>query len=258
MAATWRQLRHNSSNSSHNSSNPTANPSPRPPPPGGPLPPGPSSGGTILKMKPKLDAAAKAKAKKAGEDLAASYMEKKDDKKAADAKMNKEEIATAEATKAKKKNTWKAKKKKVFKGIMTLTGIDLTKTDTATKNAKAAFEEATAAELNLTEEDEITFTYTKVARRRRLLAVGTTVSYEITVAEDTAVALEAKLTEDPEITAIMAMSAALSTDFPEAVTAEVVSETLEVVSISALDGAAAVTVTWAAGAASVAVCLALW
>jgi len=268
MAATWRQLRHNSSNSSHNSSNPTANPSPRPPPPGGPLPPGPSSGGTILKMKPKLDAAAKAKAKKAGEDLAASYTEKKDDKKAADAKMNKEEIATAEATKAKKKNTWKAKKKKVFKGIMTLTGIDLTKTDTATKNAKAAFEEATAAELNLTEEDEITFTYTKVVttvmydhvtRRRRLLVVGTTVSYEITVAEDTAVALEAKLTEDPECTAIVAMSAALSTDFPEAVTAEVVSvENVAAETVSKISGAAAITVTWAAGAASVAVFLALW
>ena len=174
-------------------------------------------------MKPKLDAAAKAKAKKAGKDLAASYTKKKADKKAADAKMTKEEIATAKAAKAKKKNVWKAKKKKKFKGKVTLTGIDLTKTDTATKNAKAAFEEATAAELNLTEEDEITFTYVKKAARRRLLAEGTTVSYEITVAEDTAVALEAKLTEDPECTAIVAMSAALSTDFPEAVTAEVVS-----------------------------------
>ena len=174
-------------------------------------------------MKPKLDVAAKAKAKKAGKDLAATYKKKMADKMAVDNKMTKEEVATANAAKAKKKKAWKAKKKKTFKGKMKLTGIDLTKTDTATKNAKVAFEEATAAELNLTEEDAITFTYTKVAARRRLLAVGTTVSYEITVAEDTAVALEAKLTEDPEGTAIMAMSAALSTDFPETVSAAVVS-----------------------------------
>ena len=60
-----------------------------------------------------------------------------------------------------------------------------------------------------------------------MLAVVTEVSYEITVAEDTSAALEAKLTEDPEGTAILAMSAALSTDFPESVTADVMSETVE-------------------------------
>ena len=149
---------------------------------------------------------------------------------------------------------------------MNLSGIDLTKTDNATKLAKAAFEEATVAELKLTKNDEIDFTYTKKAARRLLLAVGTDVKYEITVAEDTAVALEAKLTEDPEGTAILAMAAAISTDFPADVTAEVVSETVEDVAAPVtpapvtpvLDGAAAVAVTWAAGAASVAVCLALW
>jgi hypothetical protein len=159
-----------------------------------------------------------------------AYKKAKEDKKATDAKMTKEEKATAKAAKDKKKDAWKAKKKKKFKGKINLSGIDLTKTDDATKNAKAAFEEATVAELNLTEEDEITFTYTKKAEaagRRRLLAVGTDVSYEITVAEDTAVALETKLTEDPEGTAIMAMSAALSTDFPETVSAAMVFETVE-------------------------------
>ena len=110
---------------------------------------------------------------------------------------------------------------------MNLKGIDMTKTDDATKNAKIAFEEATVAELGLTPEDEIKFTYAKVAARRRLLAVVTEVSYEITVAEDTSAALEAKLTEDPEGTAILAMSVALSTDFPESVTADVMSETVE-------------------------------
>ena len=214
-----------------------------------------------LTMKPKLDAAAKAKAKKAGKDKAAVYKKTKADKKTADANMTKAEKATATADKKKKKDTWTAKKKKKFKGKMTLTGIDFTKTDNTTKSAKAAFEEATIAELDLTEEDEITFTYVKKAARRRLLAAGTTVSYEITVAEDAAVALEAKLTEDPEGTAILAMANAISTDFPEAVTAEVVSETVDDVAADTtpeLSGAAAVTVTWAAGVASVAACLALW
>ena len=218
-------------------------------------------GSKKLTMKPKLDAAAKAKAKKAGKDKAAVYKRAKASKKAADANMTKAEKATATADKKKKKDTWTAKKKKKFKGKMTLTGIDFTKTDNKTKSAKAAFEEATIAELDLTEEDEITFTYVKKAARRRLLAAGTTVSYEITVAEDAAVALEAKLTEDPEGTAILAMANAISTDFPEAVTAEVVSETVDDVAADTtpeLNGAAAVTVTWAAGAASVVACLALW
>ena len=178
-------------------------------------------------MKPKLNSAAKAKAKKAGKDKGVAYKKTKADKMAADANMTKAEKADATKYKKKMKDAWKAKKKKKFKGKMTLTGIDFTKADTATKSAKAAFEEATIAELDLTEEDEITFTYVKKAARRRLLAAGTTVSYEITVAEDTAVALEAKLTEDPEGTAILAMANAISTDFPEAVSAAVVSETVE-------------------------------
>jgi hypothetical protein len=179
-------------------------------------------------MKPKLDAAAKKKAKDAGKAKGVAYKKAKEAKKVADAKMTKEEKATAKAAKDKKKDAWKAKKKKKFKGKVGLSGIDLTKTDNATKLAKAAFEEATVAELNLTEEDEIAFTYTKkAAGRRLLLAVGTDVSYEITVAEDTATALEAKLTEDPEGTAILAMAAAISTEFPAEVTAEVVSETVE-------------------------------
>jgi hypothetical protein len=189
---------------------------------------GSGSSSKKLTMKPKLDAAAKKKAKDEGKAKGVAYKNAKEDKKAADTKMTKEEKATVKAAKDKKKNAWMAKKKKKFKGKMSLSGIDLTKIDTATKNAKAAFEEATVAELNLTEEDEITFTYTKkAAGRRRLLAVGTDVSNEITVAEDTAVALEAKLTEDPERTAILAMSAAISTDFPDSVTADVVSETVE-------------------------------
>jgi len=214
-----------------------------------------------LVMKPKLGPAAKKAAKDAGKAKGVAYKKKMAAKKVKDAKMTPAEKKAAKEAFAVKKDAWKAKKKKKFKGKMTLTGIDFTKADTATKSAKAAFEEATIAELDLTEEDEITFTYVKKAARRRLLAAGTTVSYEITVAEDAAVALEAKLTEDPEGTAILAMANAISTDFPEAVTAEVVSETVDDVAADTtpeLNGAAAVTVTWAAGAASVVACLALW
>jgi len=58
------------------------------------------------------------------------------------------------------------------------------------------------------------------------------------------------------------MANAISTDFPASVTAEVISETVEDAPVTpgqaATSGAAAVTATWAAGAASVAACLALW
>ena len=124
-------------------------------------------------------------AKTVGKDLVASYKKLKKAKEAADAKMSAADKAKAKADLADKKKTWSAKKKRKFKGKMNLKGTDLTKSDDATKNAKKAFEEATAAELGLTPEDEIVFTYAKVAARRRLLAVVTEVSYEITVAEDT-------------------------------------------------------------------------
>jgi len=102
-------------------------------------------------MKPKLNATAKAKAKKAGKAKGVAYKKAKDAKKVKDAKMTPAEKKAAKEASAVKKDAWKAKKKKKFKGKMTLTGIDFTKKDNATMRAKTAFEDATKSELALTE-----------------------------------------------------------------------------------------------------------
>jgi hypothetical protein len=169
-----------------------------------------------IPMKPKLTAAAITLAKSKGKALAKKL-------KDALAAAKTETAATKEKNELEKKvrkAAWTKKKKRLFRGIMKLLGIDLSGTDAASKTKRDNFETAVQADLELTDADEVVFTYTKVTTRRRLLAVSTEASYTITVADDTAAAVEAALTADPDGTSIVATAAALDTSFA-AVTAEV-------------------------------------
>ena len=167
-------------------------------------------------MKAKLGAAAKEAATAKGKAAAKAF------KDARAATTNETAVEKTKKVEAKKilKDAWTKKKKRLFRGVMKLIGINLSGTDAASKTKRDNFENAVKTDLQLTDSDEIVFTYKKVTTRRRLLAESTEASYVITVADDTAAAVEAALTADPDGTSIVATAAALDTSFA-AVTAEV-------------------------------------